>query len=179
VLQQSKYSATSSAGGVPILVLVGAIALPCVIAIATNSTHLTYAVHGSTVAPYLVLQSKLTGLLGGSNWLNSTAVYVLVKLEALAKSHPDIIANISDARTFAKSLPPDLLRPEVWTDDETEVAFEWKDSTRHAMVSFEGNNSFGYAMRRGNRFTPGSFPGDLKAGIPRDLVNYLKDKPPK
>jgi hypothetical protein len=122
-----------------------------------------------------VSESKAASV-GASSLLNSTAIYVLLKLESLEKNYPNLIANIDDARNFAKSMPFDLPRPNIWTDKETEVAFEWKDNSRHAMVSFEGNQSFGYALRRGNRFVPGAFPGDLSAGIPRDLVNYLRDK---
>jgi hypothetical protein len=149
------------------LTLTKAIAVTPVLA---SAFDLSAAKDVSPVGVHYVSISRISDL------LNSTAIYALLKLESLANSYPNLIDNIDDARIFAKSLPGDLVRPEIWTDAESEIAFEWKHGSHHAMVSFEGNGSFGYAIRRGNRFVPGAFPGDLKAGIPRDLVNYLSGK---
>jgi hypothetical protein len=179
VLPQSNYSTTDLASGInAITVLIGAAA--CAVALTTVGATTTYepvSGTGLSGSPYLILDSRaFASTIGSSNFLNSTAIYVLSKLEALSKLHPSLVANFDDARNFAKSLPFDLPRPNIWTDAETEVALEWKDNSHHAMASFEGNHSFGYALRRGNRFVPGAFPGDLAGGVPRDLVNYLRDK---
>ena len=173
--QISNYSSPASVGSSSskVFALASALAVPFLVVQATQGCRANNVVVESTAIPYSSLAPRFVTL-GNSDLLNSTAIYVLAKLHALERDYPRMKANVDDARVFAKSLPFDVRRPDVWTDDDTEVAFEWKRATIHALVSFEGDRSFGYAMRRGKRFVPGSFPGDLTAGVPRDLLNYLK-----
>jgi hypothetical protein len=64
-------------------------------------------------------------------------------------------SQITDARKFALTLPTTVTIPEIWTDGETEVGFEWVSGTNHAVVTFEGDGGYGYATRQGDKFVPG------------------------
>lgn len=173
--QQSKYDVVARITGVGsvAVVLANLTATDAIRAKAVVENSVGFSAASPTGTVYLSKSNAARA--GMSDLLNSTAIYALLRLELLAKDYPNLTANIDDARSFARAMPFDLPRPNIWTDKETEVAFEWKNNSRHAMVSFEGNQSFGYALRRGNRFVPGAFPGDLTAGVPRDLLNYLRD----
>jgi hypothetical protein len=85
-------------------------------------------------------------------------------------------SQIRDALLFTKNLPQWLAVPNVWTDGADEVVLEWIDPSRHAVVSFEGDSTFGYAIRVGNKFRPGSHPGRLDLPAPEDLVKYVGAK---
>jgi hypothetical protein len=104
---------------------------------------------------------------------SSTAISVLSELHELERAYPLMASAVDDARKIAYGMPWDFPKPDVWTDGDSEVAFEWKHGVKHAMMSFEGDGIFGYAMRQENRFVPGSSSGDLAAGFPDDLRNYL------
>jgi hypothetical protein len=176
VSQQSSYKIEACLTGASLILLTSlasAGARPLTAEMATNSAS-SIAADISSVGSYYASTSKSLSL--SSNLMNSTAIYALLKIDAMEIDYPNLRANFLDARKFANSLPYDLAKPDIWTDEDSEVAFEWKGAGRHALASFEGNGSFGYAMRRGDRFVPGAFPGDLKNGIPRDLVNYLYGK---
>jgi hypothetical protein len=63
--------------------------------------------------------------------------------------------------------------PLVWGDRDGELAFEWISSTKHAIVSFEGDGLIGYAMRTGGRFRPGEIRDAPATVFPPDLRAYL------
>ncbi|MGV1985609.1 hypothetical protein ACQZ5N_03245 [Agrobacterium sp. 22-221-1] len=63
-------------------------------------------------------------------------------------------------------------QPSVWSDED-EVAFEWIRDGKHAVVSFYGDGSYGYAMLVGCRFVPGAIDMPPPGGVPHDLAAYL------
>jgi hypothetical protein len=83
----------------------------------------------------------------------------------------------SEALHFLAKLSADSGRPSIWTDSETEIVFEWISGSRHAIVSFEGEGEYGYAIKtEGGRFVPGAFRGDPKGSLPVDLLEYINAK---
>ena len=84
-------------------------------------------------------------------------------------------AQVAGARKFVAMIPAGLAAPRVWTDGETEVVFEWIANEKHAIVSFERDGNFGYAMLHGDQFEPGSSANSIDAASIEDLVTYLSD----
>jgi hypothetical protein len=104
-----------------------------------------------------------------------TSSNILNTLRILESAHPLIVAQFSDARKFAAALPDGITTPQISTDGETEVVFEWISGERHAVVSFEGDGEFGYAMRQGSRFIPGGQLGKSDDILPTDLLKYVTE----
>jgi hypothetical protein len=105
--------------------------------------------------------------------VSSTSLQVNKKLDKLATEHPSMASQVHDARKFASLLPPSISTPRIWTDGETEVTFEWNRGHQQAVVSFEGDGQFGYAMKQGRKFVPGSSPNEIGAAALDDLIEYL------
>jgi hypothetical protein len=112
-------------------------------------------------------------LLVAVDYETGTPNTILGKLLSLKRAFPGMSAQIADAQRFAAELPIEVATPSVWTDGECEVVFEWISGSKHAVVSFEGDGEFGYTMKHGNRFLPGSFPGNSLSTPPSDLISYL------
>ena len=108
--------------------------------------------------------------------LNPGSSPLISELQMLAAKHPSMLNQIRDAMKFAVHVPFGLRQPLIWVDDENEIVFEWRFSDRHAVVSFEGDGVFGYALLKGDRFVPGQHRGDLNSPLPSDLASYLSRK---
>jgi hypothetical protein len=81
---------------------------------------------------------------------------------------------LSDALTFAALLPADAPVANISTAEDGEIIIEWRIKDRHAVVSFDGDGMFGYAMLIGDSYKPGSKEAKLGDGtIPSDLADYL------
>jgi hypothetical protein len=81
----------------------------------------------------------------------------------------------ADTVIFASKLSPEIQAPTVFTAEDGEVILEWKRGDLHAVVDFQGDGFFGYALLSDGRFIPGEHEGDLsKDTLPADLTTYLK-----
>lgn len=98
---------------------------------------------------------------------------LLRELDSLDDGSSAIAQAYQDAREIAACLPQWLECPAVWTDNETEIVFEWQFGERHAAMSFEGDHHFAYAMLRDGIFVPGITQGSVVDGFPVDLAAYL------
>jgi hypothetical protein len=99
------------------------------------------------------------------------------RLQAMKSEYPAMSAQFEDAILFAKLFDDGLAQPAIWTDNETEVVLEWMlPKGRHAVVSFEGDSEFGYALRFGDKFVPGEMSGLKPFRLPDDLSRYLLSK---
>ncbi len=114
--------------------------------------------------------------MGHSDSQSRAAANVISALNELEARHPLLAAQFSDARKLGSALPAGFAIPRIWTDGETEVVFEWISKVRHAVVSFEGDGGFGYAMRQGSRFVPGAQSGNCADAPPLDLLNYIAER---
>jgi hypothetical protein len=84
-----------------------------------------------------------------------------------------------DAIRFFAKLPANLPKPRTSAAEDGEVVIEWIGHNGRAVVDFEGNDHFGYALLRNGRFTAGEYAGDLQAQeLPRDLLRYLDELTP-
>ncbi len=88
---------------------------------------------------------------------------------AIADANPVILA---DAAKFYEHVKALSWQPIIWGDDG-EIAFEWIDGERHAIVSFDGGGRYGYALRRGESFKAGTVPDPTPETLPADLRDYL------
>lgn len=80
-----------------------------------------------------------------------------------------------DALTFIAKMPNDLSAPLVSTAEDGEIVMEWKEPKTHAVVDFEGDGLFGYALLQQGRFIPGKQEGNLSSEtLPADLIEYLR-----
>jgi hypothetical protein len=109
-----------------------------------------------------------------SKFVVNSIEYILVRLGEILQKYPAVAKQVSDARIFSVKLPALVARPLVWSDGETEVALEWINHEKHAIVTFEGDGEFGYAMRETDRFVPGKVVGQANAGPPDDLLRYFR-----
>lgn len=79
-----------------------------------------------------------------------------------------------DATRFFAKLPASLPKPRISAAEDGEVVVEWIGHNRRAVVEFEGDDHFGYALLQSGRFIGGQHAGDLQApDLPRDLLQYL------
>ncbi len=79
---------------------------------------------------------------------------------------------LMDAARFSFAIGKDVMSPAIWCADG-EVAFEWITSDKHAIVSFDGDGTFGYAMRVSDSFEPGAIESGSPDLFPDDLRRYL------
>lgn len=100
-----------------------------------------------------------------------------VERQALSLSGlaPSLEAAIVDVRQFARTLPLDVPTPKVTTDGEQEVVITWRTATSRAVLSFEGDGSYGYALLKGDRFVPGEEDAKASGPFPKDLYAYLHE----
>jgi hypothetical protein len=79
----------------------------------------------------------------------------------------------SEAAEFRAHLSSLSWQPSEWSD-EGEICFEWISSTRHAIVSIEGDGEIGYAMLIDGKFVAG---GEVcpPSRMPDDLARYLSE----
>jgi hypothetical protein len=124
---------------------------------------------GSSFAIPAVTVQKITN--GPVNVSSPTKSELL--LRELTARYPKISAAIADAGKFIVSLPLTASAPQISTDGETEVVVEWIKNDYHAIVSFEGDGEFGYAMRPGDQFIPGRELGATSGAPPIDLLHYI------
>lgn len=81
-------------------------------------------------------------------------------------------AIFQDALTFYMNVRTMLWRPAIWIDDG-EIAFEWRDDIRHAMVSIEGDGHIGYTIYKDGKFRSGEVVDPTPSVMPADLKDYL------
>jgi hypothetical protein len=80
----------------------------------------------------------------------------------------------SDAVRFAALLPQNVGQPNISVSEDGEIVFDWRGAAKQALVDFDGDGSFGYALLRNGRFEPGAESGDLtKSALPNDLRDYI------
>jgi len=81
-----------------------------------------------------------------------------------------------DAAKFFAKLSAKLPKPRISVAEDGEVVVEWIGHNGRAVVDFEGDDHFGYALLRNGRFIAGQHAGDLQAPmLPPDLLQYLDE----
>jgi len=136
------------------------------------STNSGYISEGGSLSPRTFVPFTLIASDRAQN--KDVAINILQNLDLIEKANPGMLPQIRDVRKFALALPWGLtMIPRIWTDGESEVVLEWIKGDKHAIVSFEGAGDFGYAMRQGERFAPGTSPNDIDVAAFDDLVEYL------
>jgi len=59
------------------------------------------------------------------------------------------------------------------TDDD-DIYLEFIKDTKEAVVSFEGDGEFGYALLHSNKFIAGKYKGVVSESIPKDFCDYFE-----
>lgn len=135
---------------------------------------------------YAVGGSVSVGSKDASRWLNGpeNSSGTLQKIAEQEKNLQNAFAALHSRlpnadRDLIEEAAPffDLIKdldwqPNIWSD-EGEVAFEWKTPEKHAIVSFDGDGYYGYAMLVNDRFRAGAQDMPLANTIPSDLKDYL------
>jgi hypothetical protein len=80
---------------------------------------------------------------------------------------------LKDAGKFYSHIRDLDWQPDIWSDDG-EIAFEWMKNDKHAIVSFDGDGKYGYAMLHGASFQPGHVIDPEPDIFPDDLMEYLE-----
>lgn len=81
-----------------------------------------------------------------------------------------------DAVKFAARLPKDTPLPSISISEDGEIVFDWRWEGKRALVDFDGDGSFGYALLRNGRFEPGAEAGDLAVSVlPADFRTYFRN----
>lgn len=120
-----------------------------------------------------------------SNWLNvhskfSSSQRIAEQEQKFQKAYAelhDVIPEadqelLADAASFYDAIQTLSWKPVIWSD-EGEVAFEWKAAEKHAIVSFDGGGTYGYAMLVNGKFKAGEFELPAPDTVPSDLLAYL------
>jgi hypothetical protein len=82
---------------------------------------------------------------------------------------------IKDARLFISFLPEGIPEPTVCAADDGEILIDWAVGNKKAVVGFEGDGRFGYALYQAGWYKPGNQDGDLSVhDLPSDFKGYLK-----
>jgi hypothetical protein len=65
--------------------------------------------------------------------------------------------------------------PSVAPASDGEIVLEWLFTSKKAILGFEGDSSFSYAMFINGKYHPGAEEGSvLKGQIPVDFLEYIK-----
>lgn len=80
-----------------------------------------------------------------------------------------------NAVQFIAALPNWVAQPHVFFGEEGDVVLEWKSNDARVLVTFEGDDSYGYAIKIGRRFVPGGTPVSQPNEVPQDLLTYLHE----
>lgn len=88
------------------------------------------------------------------------------------------IEAVNDAIRFLRHIPADIAGPpSISGASDGEVVLEWHDQNRRAVVGFEGDGCFGYALHIDGRYQPGQYHGSVDSGVPQDFLDYLRVHP--
>lgn len=82
------------------------------------------------------------------------------------------VALLKDAAVFYEHVRTLEWSPDIWSD-EGEITFEWIAGLKHAIVTFDGDGRYGYALRHGDAFRAGEEGDPLPDVFPADLRKYL------
>jgi hypothetical protein len=83
--------------------------------------------------------------------------------------------TISDALKFIALLPDTVPAPLVTPASDGEIVLEWFADSKKAVVGFEGDGHFGYALFREGKFRPGVEDGSLEENrLPEDFLEYFQ-----
>jgi len=118
-------------------------------------------------AIYSPESSQILFLLRDLRALSKRALSDQKSIDRFARASGDVIAFLSRA-------PNSLAEPKAAVAEDGEIVFEWKTGSKHAVVDFEGDGVFGYALLKDGRFRPGDLKGDLTRSLPDDLLEYLR-----
>lgn len=78
-----------------------------------------------------------------------------------------------DAAWFVTQLAANIKAPIVSGATDGEIALTWRQGQFRAVISFEGDHRFGYALYKNGTFMPGKHEGKTNSPFPRDLEEYL------
>jgi len=133
-----------------------------VFALTTTASPTASAANGSATKAYHQ-PLRFTGI---------RAVDTKFAKSALAGLHESGSDASADADRFQRAFDGLDWLPKFMSQDD-ELAYEWADADRHAIVSFEGQGRISYAMLVGGRFVAGADDNASCASLPEDLRQYL------
>jgi len=82
---------------------------------------------------------------------------------------------VTDALAFASKFPSQLRLPRLSVSTDGEIVMEWLSKTRRAIVGFEGDGFYGYAMFEDGSYIPGSECGNPNSEhLPADLLSCIE-----
>ena len=85
----------------------------------------------------------------------------------------DLARAVNDGIRFLVHWPRTLPLPATAASECGELAFHWSQGNRSAIVRFEGDGAYGYALLVNERYESGQFDIDCPSKIPSDLTGYL------
>lgn len=89
------------------------------------------------------------------------------------ESRKDLARAVNDAIRFIVNWPRHLPLPSAGASEYGEVAFHWSISDRNAIVRFEGDGAYGYALLKDGRYVSGEIDVSSPSEIPSDIKEYL------
>lgn len=107
---------------------------------------------------------------------NLTAITSLVlRMPAREPDQTDeLLKTMRDAIAFSGALPSDVPPPSITASEDGEIAFQWLHGTQRAIVNFEGDGSYGYALLVADKFVPGGTEVTSASATPDDMIAYLR-----
>lgn len=84
------------------------------------------------------------------------------------------VAAHRDATLFISNISLALPEPILGISGDGEIVIEWRNKDLDAVISFEGDEHYGYALLQDGRFAAGKHTGNPLNDIPSDLKAYLE-----
>lgn len=78
-----------------------------------------------------------------------------------------------DALEFISVVSGKVLSPGTSVSNDGEVMLKFKDNNSCAVLSFDGDGHYSYALFVDGEYIPGNYDGEIRQDIPEDLKKYL------
>ena len=128
---------------------------------------------GITIDKIDIEKEKPASIKNFTNWLEQ--IVELIQDENLECEEGKIARRqaVFDATWFISQLPLNMKAPVVSGADDGEIALKWKNDQFKAVISFEGDKWYGYALYENGIYKPGKYDGVINQHVPKDLEEYL------
>lgn len=141
-----------------------------------------YLKFGHTEGRVHVREISIAGTKGSPRRTNSVEAQVqlfrrlgkfIADFKGSAIDQSDLARAVEDGIRFLVHWPRNLPLPATAASECGELAFYWSLGNRNAIVRFEGDGAYGYALLVSGRYESGQFDVDCPTTIPSDLREYL------
>ncbi len=118
--------------------------------------------------------------------MEPTPSFIITTIEELYNLPKKACIDTHDARTTLERAVADAIRfiaklkvvtkPLISASEDGDVVLQWHTGSAGAVVEFEGDGHFGYALLKYDRYVPGEYEGRLTDDLPPDLDTAISQE---